>query len=414
MRKDERTNRTVYADWKKIIRVAVVSFLFFFCSVANAEFVVHQDEQKALLDLLKIINTPTNEIVIGRKSNKDYEKYADLKQLYIHSSGGYNKIKFYTDKNDRIIVLYLSRNSIPDFSQISNFKHLREIEIRDELMHSLRGVDQLTKLQRLTLVSVKTLKNLNDVHDLPNLETLEADFSLVEDISGIKNLPSLKRFSCDNCKIKNIKSLSDLKGLKELVVGTSVVDIDEIGGLSNLDRLEISGDNLKDISAMENLLKLRTVVILDSKIKTFPNIDNLSELEKFRILESRIESIPSLEGMKKLKSLAVSNSNLKKISGLKGLPQLKIAWFGGNPNLKSVSGLSLANLEELNLSRTNIASLENLGDLPNLRKLDVSKTKLTSLKGLEKLPRLWNLKADPQIAYNPENREYIESLRGRL
>jgi Leucine-rich repeat (LRR) protein len=86
--------------------------------------------------------------------------------------------------------------------------------------------------------------------------------------------------------------------------------------------------------------------------------------------------------------LDISSSNIKSLEGIENLINLKYLNCNNN-NLTSLEGIeNLINLKYLNCNNNNLTSLEGIENLINLKYLNCNNNNLTSLEGIENLTNL--------------------------
>jgi hypothetical protein len=238
------------------------------------------------------------------------------------------------------------------------------------------------------------------------VKRLELTGSQVEDLNGLGYLKNLERLNLTNTK--KLKSLS-------------------VVGLEKLIDINLLGSHVQEIVGLETLSKLARVSLEDAKLINFlpPSVDVLqvspSDVENFSELLN--EKLPNLTNLNLIPSGNQKSLNNFEIKGHQSLNKITLRStmqyvnFENMPqltdlnilhsNIRDLSLKSLPKLEDINLKGKNVEklSLRNLGNLTGLR-LDNTK-KLQELE-LHSLPTLQTISLSGSLVnaihgVNPEN-----------
>jgi protein phosphatase 1 regulatory subunit 7 len=244
------------------------------------------------------------------------------------------------------------------------------IQCRISRVDSLK-LDRFTKLERLCL-----RQNLIQEPGFPEnlnqtLKDLDLYDNLISHIRGLDSLLQLTSLDLSFNKIKHIKKVNHLKSLTDLYfVQNRIQTIENLEGLPLLRNLELGGNRIREIQALETLTALEELWLGKNKITQLKGLDSLSNLKILSIQANRLTSITGLENLSSLQELHISHNGLISLSGLSSNTNLHVIDISSNP-ITSLSGLeSLANLEELWASYCQLSSFEEvtavLGDKENL------------------------------------------------
>ena len=176
------------------------------------------------------------------------------------------------------------------------------------------------------------------------------------------------------------ESIGELKGLQELQFmlppDSSIEDLDFLGDLEQLHRLEFHGTTLTDVSALKNLTNLVHLKI-DSVSAT--DFDCLYQLTKLKSLEMH-----HADGV----------TNTDWLENMPELEELKILW-GRNVETTSADNMAhLTNIKELGLDNwTKLADVKGLKNLTRVEMLNLKSCyalkSLDGIQGMTKLRELW-------------------------
>lgn len=209
--------------------------------------------------------------------------------------------------------------------------------------------------------------------------------------------------------------------LKELLRAASHFDIDVytkrvLSGISNVNEMHLSLENLVSFQKYNVLKKLRKLRVWDSKsFASLEPLENLKELESLNLESFYVNDIMPLSHLHNLKELSFFNywHSIKNICALKKLEKLEsllLSFFGDLTDIEPIGHLTslkslrlhhfnkvddispLKNLKKLNkleLNGLNINNITPLSHLENLEKLELSSvgefTSLAPLRGLKNL-----------------------------
>ena len=339
-------------------------------------------------------------------------------------------------KNLSFSVAYNGSTTIIDCSYLENLTNLEEIYFYASKLENIETLQSLKQLKKLN-ISLMSYINGSDTNDddfvdcknfkgLENLEDLSISSSDIQNISELSNLKNLKalnivgsyyqRIDCEElinitsleklqlqygAYLDNIDDIAKLTNLKDLMItNLDYVDMSWLGKLTNLEKLNITGD-LGDVSKyLQNLKKLKELDISPNNWESKQNIyfKGMDSLEILTVTcggynSSKIDfsEIDSLKNLKELYLSSYNPSNAENVSTIKNLPNLeKITLYTyysnysdtSNYECVNVSDFANKNLKELTISG-NIEDISSLSELKNLEKLDINNYALSYI-GTEK------------------------------
>ncbi|WP_282080050.1 hypothetical protein [Aquimarina algiphila] len=294
--------------------------------------------------------------------------------------------------------LYIKSNtSITNLDAFHNLKTINgSLELsKNAILANIDGLSGLEIINGNLVISIN--KKITSLRAFNTLTTLNGNLNLLAnegltDLDGFVNLKQIGGF----LEIKGHRSMVSFTGLSNLTtIGT---DIRIIGNdLSNLDGLaklnEIKGNleltnnfKLSDIHVFANILSIKELRIKNNNLSNFSGFSGLKEAGAIILNNCDIINLNDLSNLTSLANRLVlyNNKNLENISGIsnaigKNIIQLEI---GGNPNLRSLSGLE--NLERIDglISIFNNSQLADVDGLQNTK--TVTKTlKITNNRSLE-------------------------------
>jgi hypothetical protein len=212
-----------------------------------------------------------------------------------------------------------------DGQEINNVLLLNRTESPEKVM-SLEGLQHLTSLVRLelegnnltdadigVLSSLTSLTELsldsNDITDLTplsglsNLTVLGFYDNEVEDLGPLAELTNLEIIYASENRINSLAALSGLTNLQHLWLfdncrgegfSDCITDISPLAGLTALESLIITTNEVADISAVATMTSLRLLHAASNQISDISALGSLTELETVRIDDNPIASLEPL------------------------------------------------------------------------------------------------------------------------
>ena len=221
---------------------------------------------------------------------------------------------------------------------------LSNLSLKDQIC--LFSKELYTKLRKLNL-SKNCFKSFNIFGFLPNLKELNLDYNLfIEVISkrdkiingrGIMGLPNIEKLEMSNNQLINLNGIQYLKNLKTLILREN------------------------NFSKIESLNNMNNLIYLDVSLNKIENVDkvflgDLPLLQIFICDDNYIKNINGLTKFESIKTISIQNNKIIDVNCLDrlfSLRKLKELFIKGNPITKN------------NLYRENLIKL-----IPSLNKID--------------------------------------------
>jgi Leucine-rich repeat (LRR) protein len=327
------------------------------------------------VNYLKVALFPSHRVVAYGKNNK---KMRGL-HVYSNEEGRVIYLKIYQGEEEK---------KLKDLSGISKLDQLEYLHLFNNNISDLTPLSKLVNLKGLD-VSSNTVTSVKQLSGLVNLVYLDLNYQTITDLSYLSGLKNLEMIECEGCKLKSLSGLEGMRNLKYLTLyATESNSIEELRGLSNLIRIRMRIGDVKDFTPLANKLKLTHLRTGGGAGSNSNFMSTLIHLEELNMVENNFGYIPDLSEFKKLKELSLSGTKLKRIENLNSLSNLEVLRLARNPLLTKIEGLTgLASLKELDLKGSAINKMENL-NLPNLEKLDISKTDIIKMENMGGMPNL--------------------------
>lgn len=222
-------------------------------------------------------------------------------------------------------------------------------------------LEKIVQLRHLTISG--THENLQPISKLSNLESISGNMNRgLWSLSGIEGLTHLKVIELPRSRISDLTPLGNLIGIEGLnFYDSDIKSLDPLSSLRELRSLRIGAAMyLTDLAALSNLYELvdldcSSISNIDRRIDFSP-IAALTNLEKLDCSGNFIDTLEFLQDLKMLRSLSLEDS------------------YFSDDTLAPLA--NLRRLKRLRLSHTNINNLSPLIELPSLKYLWVDKTKI--------------------------------------
>ncbi|KAK2756144.1 Protein phosphatase 1 regulatory subunit sds22 [Arachnomyces sp. PD_36] len=234
------------------------------------------------------------------------------------------------------------------------------VHCRVSSIPSLR-LERFPKVEKLCLRQ----NQISKITFPPTLDATLVDLdlydNLISHIKGLDNLTNLKSLDLSFNKIKHIKNVSHLEKLTDLYfVQNRIQTIQGLDGLKVLRNLELAANRIREIENLETLTALEELWLGKNKITEIKNISTLSNLKILSIQSNRLTKISGLSDLPNLEELYISDNLLTDLSGLESNKNLRVLDFSNNQvdHLDHLAHLS--HLEELWGSNNKIASFEEV------------------------------------------------------
>jgi len=236
----------------------------------------------------------------------------------------------------KVVRLCLRQNAIQDIKGLSTLAAtLKELDLYDNLIAHIKGVDELTNLKTLDL-SFNKIKHIKHVNYLANLTDIYFVQNKIGTIEGLDGLVNLRNLELAANRIREIQNLDTLKGLEELWLGKNkITELKGLDGLSNLKILSMQSNRIREITGLQKLANLEELYISHNAISS---LEGLTYNLKIRVVDISNNTVESLAGLSHLAGLEEVWASYNKIGDIAEIEraladkkQLNTVYFEGNP-----------------------------------------------------------------------------------
>ena len=268
--------------------------------------------------------------------------------------------------------------------EFSGFDGLMELS----LLADVKGLEDLKMESR-------TLRSLDGIENLTHLKSIHVHgiFGILNDIKALKNLQNLQMVKLDvddNFENdENWNALSEKPNLVELSVRAVPFSI-----TASKDSQPLTETTSTSGFIPSPRLAILTFEKLDPGMEDLRCCKEMPKLRSLRIVQSpTLKSLKGIEHCKDLTHLVIHDcANLNDVAGIEQLQHLSVLSISGSPKSISFPELQCRNLKAIALRDIRgFEDLEFLKNMQNLKSLDVSRSELKSLEGIGRLKLLEDL-----------------------
>ena len=298
---------------------------------------------------------------------------------------------FKQDSSGAVVELCLQECQIESMTWLIDFPALKILDLRDNQLRKLEGLERLTSLTKLILWR-NQINKLEGLDRLTSLTELDLSANQINKLEGLERLTSLTGLYLSGNQISKIEGLDSLTSLTRLNLRRNQISkLDGLERLASLTTLNLSGNQISKLDGLERLTSLTELYLSDNQISKLESLDRLTPLTELYLSGNQINKLESLDRLASLTMLNLSGNQISKIEGLDSLASLTMLNLSGN-QISKIEGLdSLTSLTILNLSGNQISKIEGLDSLTSLTTLNLSGSQISKLEDLEHLTPLTEL-----------------------
>lgn len=231
---------------------------------------------------------------------------------------------------DEIVCTQSRVQSIPAL-HLERFKQVARICLRQNLIQDIEGVSCICNtLKELDLYD-NLISHVRGLDDLVNLTVLDLSFNKIKHIKHISHLTNLTDLYFVANKISKIDGLSGLTKLRNLELGSNRIRVlENLDSLTSLEDLWVAKNKITSLTGLSSLPRLRLLSIQSNRIRDLSPLRDVPQLEELYISHNALESLEGLEHNKKLRILEISNNKIASLKGLSHLQDLEELWASYN------------------------------------------------------------------------------------
>ncbi len=240
--------------------------------------------------------------------------------------------------------------TIKDLTGLEHATQLTQLQLHNNQISDIRPLAGLTQLRDLGIWN-NQISDITPLARLTRLHTLEIADNPINNFRPLAGLKQLRDLNISVRRINDIRHHVDLTQLESLAIWgdwelrSPISDLDLLGNLTQLTRLEVSYASVSDLSFLRGLTQLESLSLEGNQISDLRPITGLTQLKWLYLWGNQISDLRPIAGLTQLMGLGLSNNQIRDVSPLAGLTNLRDLYLSNNP----ISDASpLANLPNLN------------------------------------------------------------------
>ncbi|KAG6043096.1 hypothetical protein E4U17_001101 [Claviceps sp. LM77 group G4] len=235
-----------------------------------------------------------------------------------------------------VVRICLRQNSIQEIEGLAPLAAtLKDLDLYDNLISHMRGLDDLKRLTCLDLSfnKIKHIKNIDHLTELKDLFLVANKISRIEGLDACEKLTSLELGSN---RIRELKNLGNLKNLEELwVAKNKITELTGLGGLPKIRLLSIQSNRIRDLSPLREIPGLEELYISHNMLESLEGIQDNVGLKIVDISNNQVKGLKGLEDLANLEELWASYNQIGDFNEvetvLRNKNDLTTVYFEGNP-----------------------------------------------------------------------------------
>lgn len=313
------------------------------------------------------------------KQENKIVKFEDehLKQILLKKLKDYNGVD---EEDDGLAGEYNIKIKDKNYRKDKNDTEIYEKDMEQLESFAIRGFDEETFEPFEGDQQIKSLVGLEKAINLKQLtisNSWEDSSGSLRDISPLRGLTKLELLRLSHNDIIDISPLEGLTNLKHLFISHNQIEkIDAVRNLTNLESLDLARNKgpkrISDITPIENLTKLKLLGLSDANVPDISVLKNLVNLETFMSNSSKIKDISVLKNAKNLEILYLDDNQISDVSVVKDFVKLKELYLRHN-NISEIDVSKLSKLSDFNVQGNKIKDFSSLEKAKSLKYVNISK-----------------------------------------
>lgn len=314
-----------------------------------------------------------------KKQENKIVKFEDehLKQILLKKLKDYNGVD---EEDDGLAGEYNIKIKDKNYRKDKNDTEIYEKDMEQLESFAIRGFDEETFEPFEGDQQIKSLVGLEKAINLKQLtisNNWEDSSGSLRDISPLRGLTKLELLRLSHNDIIDISPLEGLTNLKHLFISHNQIEkIDAVRNLTNLESLDLARNKgskrISDITPIENLTKLKLLGLSDANVPDISVLKNLVNLETFMSNSSKIKDISVLKNAKNLEILYLDDNQISDVSVVKDFVKLKELYLRHN-NISEIDVSKLSKLSDFNVQGNKIKDFSSLEKAKSLKYVNISK-----------------------------------------
>jgi Leucine-rich repeat (LRR) protein len=212
---------------------------------------------------------------------------------------------------------------------------------------------------------------LSDIRQMNAITEIDlSDNQLVQNIEPLGRLTNLQKLNISGTTISDLSPIRNLTELVDIDISRSAVtDISVLKYASKITRLNLERTSISDLSVVRKMPALQFLDARGTKAGDLTGLAELTSLISLDVSATPIQSLAPLQNLVSMQTLDVSMSQISDLSPIVGMKELTELNIDSTKVVDAKPVSQLTALTILSMNYTNIASLEALKGLSKLQKV---------------------------------------------
>jgi len=294
---------------------------------------------------------------------------------------------------NQLEIIDISGIQTDNLAALSDLVNIRQLRMNQSAVRSLDGIENLQAIEIFEL-SGTSITDLTPVGKLGNLKRLSFDKTYISDLKPLAGLKLLEYVYFDNTSVSDISPLENIASLKAVYCDkTMIKQAQAMAFHQKRPDVKVIYES-EELTAWWNMLPEHWKLVFKAMVKldNVPDKEQLHELTNLKKLDisgnSLIKDLSPLRKLQSLELLNASKTGINEVMPVRDLMNLQTLIISncGILDLSPVSGLN--NLQVLDISSTKISDLTAIAGLRNLRRVSLNNCALADISPIYKLKRL--------------------------
>lgn len=262
-----------------------------------------------------------------------------------------------------------------------------------ELLHKDAGAQLLTSdlwtIEALTVP--ESVQSLDDLQYFTGLRTLTVSDDCGSDFAFLALLNQLNSLNLSGCTLY-AEALSQIGAVTTLTAldlsGCGLSTVAALSELTALESLNLYDNSIADLTPLTNMTALRELNLSRNAVTSVAPLGGMTELEELDISYNSISGADTLAVCKALQTLNISSNRISSVAFVSGMESLT-HFYAAKNEISGVSELLTCKLlERLDLSNNQLTTIDGVQNLLQLSYLDVSHNAITAVPQFSASARL--------------------------
>ncbi|PDP82578.1 miro-like protein [Porphyromonas gingivalis] len=224
---------------------------------------------------------------------------------------------FKQDSSGAVVELCLQECQIDSMAWLIDFPALKILDLRDNQLRKLEGLERLTSLTKLILWR-NQINKLEGLDRLTSLTWLDLSGNQIRKLEGLDRLTSLTELYLLGNQISKLEGLDSLTSLTWLnLMSNQIAKLEGLNALSSLIWLDLSYNQIRKLEGLDHLTSLRGLNLSGNQLIKLEGLDSLTSLTGLYLRRNQLIKLEELKDLTQLQELDVSGNDIQSVDDIK-------------------------------------------------------------------------------------------------